>query len=92
MPNPSYKIIESFTITGRGLVVAIDEAIDFGVGKKLDAKIIRPDGTILETIGYQEWLLRKQPVLVEKTAVSLIGIEKSQVPSGSFLRIDGYMA
>ena len=70
----------------------IGQAIDFGIGKPLNAKIIRPDGTILEATGFQEWFLRRQAEPIEETAVVLAGIEKSesQVPTGSSLRIDGY--
>ena len=90
MVNPSYRIIESFEITGRGLVVVVEETLDFlGAGRRLEVKITRPDDTVIEAIGFQEWLLRKQTAPAEKVVILLMGIEKSQVPIGSVLKIGG---
>jgi hypothetical protein len=83
----AHKITATFQITGRGVAAVIDETIDMGVGKELLAKITRPDGTVLEATAYQEWLLRRDPTPLEKTAFLLVGLEKSQVPIGSFIEV-----
>jgi hypothetical protein len=85
-----YRILETFDITGRGVAVVIEEIPEFSVGKALLAKVICPDGTGIEATAYREWLLRRSPEPIEKCAFLLRGLEKSQVPVGSYLQIEGY--
>jgi hypothetical protein len=79
----SYKVVETFEITDRGVVVVIDETVDLGVGKKLAATIRRPDGSTFEAVAMQEWLLRRRLTPVEHLAFLLADIPKVDVPLGS---------
>lgn len=79
----SYKIVETFEISGRGVVVIITETVDLGVGKKLAATIRRPDGTSFDAIAMQEWLLRRTVTAVEHAAFLLADVPKRNVPLGS---------
>jgi hypothetical protein len=85
--SPEFKVIETFEITGRGVVAVIDETVDLGVGKELRVVTTRPNGTLLEAHAYQEWLLRRQPTPVERAALLLVDIAKSEVPNGSSIRV-----
>jgi len=89
-PVQKYRILETFAITGRGVAVVTEEITEFCVGKALLAKVIRPDSTEIEATAYREWLLRRNPESIEKCAFLLRGVEKSQVPVGSYLQIEGY--
>ena len=83
-----FLIEERFQITGRGTVVVIGETTELPVGKALRATITRPDSSKLTTEAFKEWFLRREQRPLEKEAYLLRGIEKSEIPSGSFLEIE----
>jgi hypothetical protein len=82
-----FRIVDRFEITGRGTVVVIDAITDLPVGKTLRAAIIRPDLSMLRAEAFKEWVLRREPTPIENEAYLLLGIEKSDVPDGSFIDI-----
>lgn len=86
----NYLITETFQITGRGLVIAIDDIIDLRSGKSIIVKITRPDNSVIEATAHQELMLRNKPAVSEKTAFLLAGLEKSQVPIGSYIEVGAY--
>lgn len=81
-----YQIAETFEITGRGAVVVLDEVSERSVAKPYSAVILRPDGVELRTTVFKEWLLRREPTLVEREAYLLKGLHKDDIPIGSRLR------
>ena len=84
MEEPKLTVIETFSITGRGLVVVLDGFTGLPVGKALTVRITRPDGSTSDTVAYKEWLLRRStPPVDEHEAFILRDIEKMQAPLGS---------
>jgi hypothetical protein len=81
-----YEIVETFEITGRGAVVVIDQVSERGVGKPHQVDVLMPGGGVIRTEAYKEWLLRRQPVPIEKEAYMLNGWHKNDIPLGSRLR------
>ena len=81
------QVADTFLITGRGLVVAVERATDLPTGKRLVATVIRPDGTAINADAFKEWLLRRSPQPVEKESYLLMGLTKEDVPIGSDLRL-----
>jgi len=81
------EIIETFEITGRGLAVAVEQATELPVSKKLLAVVKRPDGSSIYADDYKEWLLRRNSQPIEKEAFLLIGLSKVDVPVGSELHL-----
>jgi len=82
------QIVEVFQVSGRGLVVAAEETTDLPVARSLSARIVRPDGTVVEAEAFKEWLLRRNPAPIEKEAFLLRGLAKSDVPIGSDLHLE----
>jgi hypothetical protein len=80
-------VLESFTITDRGTVVALDGVSDLPVGRKLRASVERPDGSVIETTAYKEWLLRRSAPSSETGAFLLLSVEKTDVPQGSLVTL-----
>lgn len=83
-----FLIEERFHITGRGTVVVIGATTELPVGRALRAKIIRPDSSKLVTEAFKELILRREPRPVEKEAYLVRGIEKSEIPDGSFVELE----
>jgi hypothetical protein len=83
MKKSSFQVVEVFEITGRGLVAAFDELIEFVPSKQIMVIITRPDGTTIETQAFVEILLRRQPVVIEKSALLLKDLNRADVPIGS---------
>jgi hypothetical protein len=82
------EIEDTFDITGRGLAVAIGQTTNLPVGKKLSARVTRPDGSVVQADAYKEWFLRRTPEPLEREAFLLLGLSKADVPIGSSLQIE----
>jgi hypothetical protein len=50
--------------------------------------LIRPDSSKLATEAFKELILRREPRPLEKEAYLVRGIEKSEIPDGSFVEIE----
>lgn len=83
-----FLIEERFHITGRGTAVVIGETTELPVGRTLRATIIRPDSSKLVAEACKEFILRREPRPLEKEAYLVRGIEKSEIPDGSFVEIE----
>ena len=81
------RVADTFQITGRGLAVAVDEATDLPVSRKLAATVVRPDGTTVSADAFKEWLLRRSADPIESEAFLLMGLTKADVPIGSELHL-----
>ncbi|MGR4865272.1 hypothetical protein [Caulobacter sp. LARHSG274] len=81
------KIVDTFEIIGRGLVVATDEITSLPVATELLATITRPDGATFAAAAYKEWLFWRQPVARESEAFLLRGLSKPEVPIDSEIEI-----
>ncbi|RAZ91929.1 hypothetical protein DPM33_05495 [Mesorhizobium hawassense] len=80
------KIIERFQISGRGVVVVGDLQTDFRMGEKLNAIIVRPDGSKASTVAEKEYALRRiDDVAHEFEVFVLRHVDLSDVPEGSTL-------
>ena len=77
------EVEETFTITGRGIVALLNGETDLGVGKPYKVEILTPEGKMLKTEAFKEWLLRKNPEPIEKEGFLLMNLSKKDVPIGS---------
>lgn len=80
-----YSIVEKFEITGRGVVVVIAEVTDRAPGKVYKVKIRGASGECIEAEAVKEWLLRKDPVPIEKEAYVLKGIHEDDLQENTVL-------
>ena len=74
---------DTFTITGRGLVVLLNGQTDLGVGTPHKMEVVTPDGDVFRTEGYKEWILNRKQEPVEKEGFLLMNLSKKEVPVGS---------
>ena len=81
-----YEIIEIFEITGRGVVVLLAETTEREVRKTHRVEVITPDGIVVSTDAYKQYMSRRQPTPVEKEVFLLKGLHKAGIPVGSRLR------
>ncbi|WP_044618165.1 hypothetical protein [Gynuella sunshinyii] len=81
-----YEILETFEITGRGVVVVISEITNHTVATRYPVQVVTPDGNVLTTTANKEWLLRRQSSPIEQAGYLLTGLSRDEVPSGSRLR------
>ncbi len=81
------RVADTFQITGRGLVVAVEGTTELPVAKKLAAIVRRPDGTTIEAEAFKEWLLRRTPEPIEREAFLLPGLCKDDIPIGSEIEL-----
>ncbi|MGH1541912.1 MAG: hypothetical protein ACRBHB_15910 [Arenicella sp.] len=75
-----YTIIEKFEITGRGVVVVIDECTERVPGKAYNVMISADDSQNISAEAFKEWFLRRNPKPVEKEAYMLKGLHKKDIP------------
>lgn len=87
MQEFSYCVVEVFEITGRGAVAVVDDNIKLNAGKPIHVKITRPDGAVFDAVAFVELFLRRESILVEKSALLLQNIPKDAVPVGSMLAL-----
>ncbi|GAA3582910.1 hypothetical protein [Marinobacter xestospongiae] len=80
-----YSIAEKFEITGRGVVVVIDEVTGRvpGTVYKVELKGAYGDRVVAEAL--KEWLLRRCTGSFEKEAYFLSGLHKTDVPEHAVL-------
>lgn len=81
-----YNITNVFEITERGAVVLIAETTDLSVRHPHPVEVITPDGKVMKTEAYKEFLLRSAPTPVEEEGYVFKGLHKPDVPIGSRLR------
>lgn len=87
-PSPhEFTVEDTFNITGRGLVAVGAGRPDLPVGCPLPAEIRTPDGRVLHTRSYREFLTIRIPQPVERDAFLLVGMAKEDVPIGSTIRV-----
>lgn len=83
----SAKIIQSFQITGRGIVVQIDEKTDLPIGRCIKAIIHQHDGSTEEYDALKEWLLRRSRKPIEDEAFLIVDATSEQVPLGGLITL-----
>lgn len=88
MQNRSYRIVEVFEITGRGVVAMLDKKVDLLSGTAIHVKITNLDGEIFDAIAFPEWLLLREPRVVENSGLLLRSVSPNAVPAGSMLTFD----
>jgi len=82
------KIEQVFQISGRGAVAVIDQVTANPVGRTLCATVFCPDGSqMIVNKVFKEWVLSRHPKPFEKESYLLYGIDKSQIPEGSFIEV-----
>lgn len=82
------RVIETFEITGRGVVVLADETTDHSAGARLVATVRRPDGSTVNAEAFKERLLRYRPEAIENEAYLLRKLSKTDVPIGSEIYVE----
>jgi len=88
MPSLTYKVIDTFLITNRGLVILGDATCDaIHVGTECEISIRTPSGETMNRKGFKEWLLKKTPEPLETEAYLVIGASKAEIPIGSVATI-----
>ena len=88
MPSLTYKIIDTFEITNRGLVILGDATCDaIHVGKTCEISIRTPTGDTVNRTGFKEWPRRKTAEPLDTEAYLVVGVSKSDVPIGSVATI-----
>ena len=89
MTRIRFKVIEAFDIEGRGVVIVgnqRDSAVV--VMKECCAEVKAPNGQVIKTAAFKEWVLRKAlPTPDETEAFLLRGRSKMDVPVGSEVTI-----
>jgi hypothetical protein len=76
-------VTETFTITGRGLVGALDRLLPGNIAPHVEVILHRPDGTELATDGYVEFILRRSPATHESSALFFPRLAREELPIGS---------
>jgi len=87
MERLSYRVVEVFEITGRGVVAVFDEEIELTGGRPLQVRITSPDGAYFDALAFVERLLRRVPTVVEKSALLIQQVPKNALPVGSTLTL-----
>jgi len=77
--NEGYKIADVFQITGRGVIVVIDETTDKVPGKPISAKVETSDGKTLVSMACKEFILFRNPKPLEKEAFVLEDLHKDEL-------------
>lgn len=87
--NRCFEVIESFEITGRGLVVVLPIlALDIPHARPLPV-IVRVAGQLpFHAQAFHEILLRRSTAALENSAFLLAGLQKAQVPIGSIVELE----
>ena len=83
MNDKSYKVVDTFVIEGRGLVVIIDGLTELNVGNPHKVEVQTKTGETFTSESYKEWLCIRHPKPIEKEAYLLKDLQKEQVPIGS---------
>ncbi|MCB9669685.1 MAG: hypothetical protein H6736_23130 [Alphaproteobacteria bacterium] len=83
------EVVETFMISGRGLVVVLDGATDLPVGRAIRATVTTPDGHRIAVSAFREWLLRREPTHHERECFLLAALAKQDVPAGSTVTFEG---
>ncbi|HIG74797.1 MAG TPA: hypothetical protein EYQ24_09560 [Bacteroidetes bacterium] len=79
-------VVQTAGITGRGLALFFEEEPDpIPMAYRLDVIITRPDGSAFETEAQREFARKVPPG--EVVVFFLPGVEKSEVPVGSCVRV-----
>lgn len=81
------RVLQAFSITGRGTAVALNGTTDLPVGHELRAIVHCPDGSKFEAVAYKEWLLGHSSERLETEAFLLMGINKADVPEGAQIEL-----
>ncbi len=89
MPRTTFKVTEAFDIKGRGVVLVGGKSFsDFLQIKSCDIEIITPNGDVLKSIAFKEWLHGSStPQSDEVEAFFIRGMKKSDIPIGSMVRV-----
>lgn len=87
--NRCIEVIESFEITGRGLVVVLPVmASDLPHATPLPVTVRVPGQSPFHAQAFHEILLRRSTATLENSAFLLAGLRKAQVPIGSTLEFE----
>lgn len=76
------KIVQSFFVTGRGMVAVVDEHTELPIRRTLIAEITRADGRAVTARCTKEYVLSRRPEVIEKEAYLLEGTTAGSVSEG----------
>ena len=80
-------VVDDAFSTTRGTVVAVEGSANELPVRRFAVTLQRCDGTLIHTHATVERLLRRNPQVRTHVAILIEGIDKSQVPRGSIVRI-----
>ncbi|KQZ40065.1 hypothetical protein ASD58_06725 [Duganella sp. Root1480D1] len=87
--NFHFEVLETFEITGRGLVVVLPVlASDMPHATPLPVTLHVPGQAPFQVQAFHEILLRRTTEVLENSVLLLSGLRKSQVPIGSTLELE----
>lgn len=81
-----FTVDEAFGIA-RGTIVVIEGSASEVPARRFPVTVERPDGAVTHTHATIEIPLRRTPSSAGKAALLIEGIDKSQAPRGSIVRI-----
>jgi hypothetical protein len=81
------KVVDSFWLTGRGLVIAIDTLLPETAGREVVIDVTTPEGAFFSTGGFHELICHSTSPLHESSAVYLPNIHRDAVPIGSHVEV-----
>lgn len=91
--NRCVEVIETFEITGRGLVVVLPVlASDLPHATPLPVLVCVPGQLPFHAQAFHEILLRRNTAALENSAFLLTGLRKAQVPIGTILEFESKAA
>lgn len=80
-------VVDSFWLTGRGLVIAFDTLLPESVGHEVIIDVTTPKGVSFSTRGFHELICRSTSPLRESSAVHLPNVAREVIPVGSQVQI-----
>ena len=84
---PEATVLDTFWITGRGLVLALDLPVEHVPGTRVAIEYLRPDGTSFRGEGFLEIICRRSPAPSETTAVFLPNVTRDEIGKGVVVNV-----
>ena len=83
-----FLVTERTEISGRGVVIPVEDLVEGNLGQALRVEIRRPDGSALAADASIEFILQRSGVPREIRAF-LVKVTASEIPPGSRIRVVG---
>ena len=84
---PEATVLDTFWITGRGLVLELDLPVEHFPGTQVAIEYLRPDGVAFLTEGFLEIICRRSPAPSDATAVFLPKVTRDEIGKGTVVNV-----